>query len=61
MLAALAIWAGLYLLASESDIPMLAALAPFLEALSLSGQVFFLVLAALLSWLIYTVLRRRGS
>jgi hypothetical protein len=61
LLAALAIWAGLYILASESDIPTLAALAPYLEALSLSGQIFFLVLAAVLSWLIYAVLRRRGG
>ena len=61
MLAALAIWAGLYTLASESHSPMLAAMAPYLEALSLSGQAFFLILAAALSWLIYTVLRRRGS
>jgi len=59
MLAALTIWAGLYTLASESDIPMLAAIAPYLEALSLSGQIFFLVLAAVLSWLIYVVLRRK--
>ena len=59
LLGALAIWTGLCTLASESDIPLLAAVAPYLEALSLSGQIFFLVLAAALSWLIYVVLRRR--
>jgi len=61
LLSALAIWAGLYTLASESGIPMLAAMAPYLEALSPSGQIFFVVLAAVLSGLIYIVLRRRGS
>ena len=61
LLAALTIWAGLYVLASESRNPMLAAMAPYLEALSASGQIFFVVLAALLSGLIYIGLRRRGS
>jgi hypothetical protein len=61
LLAALAFWAGLYTLASESHIPALAAIAPYLEALSLSGQIFFIVLAVVLSWLFYVVLSRRGG
>jgi hypothetical protein len=59
LLLALVIWVGLYTLASESHIPMLSATAPYLEAMSLTGEVFFLGLAAVLSWVVYLFLRRR--
>ena len=59
---ALIIWVGLYTLASSSDIPLLVAVAPYLEALSITGQCLFLILAVLFSWLTYRLLRpKRGN
>ena len=55
----LAIWAGLYAFASEADTPALAALAPYLEAFSITGWSLFVVLAAVFSWLTYRLLRRK--
>ena len=54
---ALVVWAALYTLASNSQNPLLIAVAPFLEALSLSGQCLFIFLAGIMSVLTYRVLR----
>jgi hypothetical protein len=59
---ALIVWVGLYTLASSSAEPTLNALAPYLEALSITGQLLFVVLAGLFSLLTYRLLRpRRGD
>ena len=41
----LMVWVALYTLASDSDNPLLGALAPYLEALGITGQCFFVILA----------------
>jgi hypothetical protein len=56
---ALIVWVGLYTLASDSDIPQLVALAPYLEALSITGQCMFVILAVGFAWLTYRLLRRK--
>jgi hypothetical protein len=58
---ALAVWAGLYTLASDSDNALLMASAPYLEALSITGQCLFVVLAVVFSWLTYRLLRSRWA
>jgi hypothetical protein len=57
LLAALTIWTGLYVLASESPSPSLSALAPYLEALSPVGQGLFVTLAVTISLLLYRWLK----
>jgi hypothetical protein len=57
----LIVWVGLYTLASSSGDPTLNALAPYLEALSITGQLLFVVLAALFSLLAYRLLRPRAG
>ena len=55
-------WVALYILASASENPLLAGLAPYLEALSVTGQSLFVILAVVFSWLIYRLLRpKRGK
>lgn len=59
---ALLVWVALYTLASDSDNASLAALAPYLEALSMTGQCLFVILAVVFSWLTYRLLRwKRGK
>jgi hypothetical protein len=59
---ALIVWVALYTLASDSGNPLLVALAPYLEALSITGQCLFVILAAVFSWLTYHLLRpKRGN
>ena len=58
----LGVWFGLYTLASNSHNPALAALAPYLEALSITGQCLFVIFAVVFSWLTYRLLRpKRGK
>ncbi len=59
LLAALVIWVGLYSFASEVDVPALNAVAPWLEALNPVGEIFFLVLALLISLAVYRWLKSR--
>jgi hypothetical protein len=47
--------------ASDSDNPLLVALAPYLEALSITGQCLFVILAVLFSWLTYQLLRPKRA
>jgi hypothetical protein len=54
---ALILWVALYFLASSSHTPLLIAAAPYLEALSITGQCLFIVLAVVFSWLTYRLLR----
>jgi hypothetical protein len=56
---ALIVWVALYNLASNSDNPSLLALAPYLEAFSITGQCLFVVLAVVFSWLTWRLLRRK--
>jgi len=56
---ALMVWVGLYTLVSNADAPVLLALAPYLEAFSITGQCLFVILAATMSWLTYRLLRRK--
>ncbi len=56
---ALIVWVALYALASNSHIPLLVALAPYLEAFSISGQCLFVILAVVISWLTWRLLRRK--
>jgi hypothetical protein len=59
---ALIFWFGLYTLASDSHNPSLVALAPYLEAFSITGQCLFVILAVVISWLTYRLLRpKRGN
>ncbi len=59
---ALIVWVGLYTLASNSDNPSLVALTPYLEAFSITGQCLFVILAVVISWLAYLLLRpKRGN
>ena len=59
---ALIVWVALYTLASSSDNPLLIALAPYLEAFSITGQCLFVILAVIISWLTYRLLRpKRGN
>ena len=53
----LVLWVALYTLASNSPSPLLIAVAPYLEALSVSGQCFFVVFAGVFSVLTYRLLR----
>ena len=57
--AVLLIWIGQYTLATEVHIPLLSALAPYLDALTLAGEGLFVILAVNFSLLIYRLLRRR--
>ena len=54
---ALIVWVALYALASNSHNPLLLALAPYFEAFSITGQFLFVILAAVISWLTYLLLR----
>jgi hypothetical protein len=56
---ALIIWVGLYAIASESENRVLIALAPYLEAMSISGQCLFIILASIISILTYRLLKRK--
>jgi hypothetical protein len=56
---ALIIWVALYTFASDSTNPTLSAIAPYLGALSVTGQVLFVILAIVFSWLTYRLLRRK--
>jgi uncharacterized membrane protein (DUF485 family) len=56
---ALIIWVALYTLVSNSNNPFLAAIAPYLEAFSITGQCLFAILAVVISWLTYILLRPR--
>jgi hypothetical protein len=58
---ALLVWVGLYTLTSTSADPKPNSLAPYFEALSITGQLLFILLAALFSLLIYRLLRPRGG
>jgi hypothetical protein len=58
---ALIVWVSLYALASDSRNPLLVALAPYLEALSITGQCLFVILAVVFSWLTYRLLRPKRS
>jgi len=55
---ALVVWVGLYTLASDSNNAFVAAFAPYLEALSITGQSLFVILAVVFSCLIYRLLKR---
>ena len=57
----LIIWVALYTVASNSQNPLLISLAPYLEALSASGQCLFVVLAMIISLLTYRVLRPKAN
>ena len=61
MTAALTLWAALYAIANTSKNPLLIALAPYLEALSISGQCLFVVLSVVLSLLTYRLLRPKAG
>ena len=61
MTVALTLWAALYGITSSSKNPLLRALAPHLEALSLSGQCLFVVLSVVLSLLTYRLLRPKAG
>jgi len=61
LLAALLIWVGLYTLATEFHIPLLSPLAPYLEALSPIGEGLFVLLAVIISLLIYRLLKSRAG
>jgi len=54
---ALIVWVALYTLASNSHNPSLVALAPYLEAFSLTGQCLFVILTVVIAWLTYLLLR----
>ena len=56
---ALVVWVALYALASTSHVLSLVAIAPYLEAFSITGQCLFVVLAVVFSWLTYRLLRRK--
>ena len=56
---ALLIWVALYAIVSNSSVPSLVALAPYLEAFSITGECLFAILAIGLTWLTYRLLRRR--
>ena len=58
---ALIVWVALYTLASNSHNPLLVALAPYLEAFSITGQCLFVILAVVISWLTYRLLRSKRS
>jgi len=58
-IAALLIWVGLYTLATEVHVPLLNALAPYLEALSPVGEGMFMILGVVISLLIYRLLKSR--
>jgi hypothetical protein len=59
---ALIVWVALYTLASNSYNPLLVAVAPYLEAFSITGQCLFVTLAVVISWLTYRLLRpKRGA
>lgn len=53
----LVVWVALYALASNSQNPLAIAATPYLEALSVSGQCLFVVLAGMFSVLAYRLLR----
>ena len=57
LIVALLIWVGLYTLATEFQIPLLSPLAPYLEALSPVGEGLFVILAVIISLLIYRLLK----
>ena len=57
----LIIWVALNTVASNSQNPLLISLAPYLEALSASGQCLFVVLAMIISLLTYRVLRPKAN
>ena len=61
LMIALIVWVGLYTLAANSDNRVLAALAPYLEAFSITGQCLFVILAVVISWLTYRLLRQTRS
>ena len=61
LIAALLMWVGLYTLATEFQIPLVNALAPFLEALSPVGEGLFVILAVIFSLLIYRRLKSRAA
>jgi len=54
---ALIVWVALYTLASNSDNPLLIAVTPYLEASSITGPCLFVILAVVISWLTYRLLR----
>jgi len=53
----LIIWVALYALASNSHNPLLVAVAPYLEAFSITGQSLFVILAVVISWLTYRLMQ----
>jgi hypothetical protein len=57
LVAALLIWVSLYTLATELHVPLLNALAPYLEALSPVGEGLLVILAVTVSLLIYHLLK----
>ncbi len=59
LLLGLALWAAAYLIADESAVPFLHALAPHLEAFSPGGWSLFVVLAAGIGRLAHRLLRAR--
>jgi hypothetical protein len=57
----LVLWVALYTLASNSQSPLLVAAAPYLEALSITGQCLFVVFAGIFSLLTYRLLRPKSG
>ena len=53
----LVLWTALYAVASNSQSTLLIAVAPYLEAMSVTGQCLFVVLAGIFSVLTYWMLR----
>ena len=58
---ALIVWVALYTVASDSKNPLLIALAPYLDAMSVSGPCLFIVLAVIFSLLTYRLLRPKAN
>ena len=58
---ALVIWFVLYNFASVSQNPSFLALAPYLEATSVSGWCFFLILTATISWFTFLMFRPKNT
>jgi len=56
---ALLVWVALYAIASNSSVPSLMELAPYLEAFSSTGQCLFAILAVGFAWMTYRLVRRR--
>jgi len=57
LIVALVVWVGLYTFAADSRNPLLASLAPHLEAFSVGGWLLFAILSVVFAMLAYRAVR----